>query len=403
MRAAESARRASPKVAARHPGPGPAGSGAEEAALRCELATAADDPALRSLLRDTAMEGWVRLAFPREPSYFGAAPLEGEHVATVVVRSRDGTVVGMGSRSLKEVWWAGEPARLGYLGQLRFATGWRAGRRTLARAYDLVRRPRGAHELPFDLTSVVADNEPARRLVERGLPGLPRYTPLAELVTVVVPTGGAGGRRSGLPFAASSGIRVERVRREGDLVSMARRLGRSARALRLAPRWSPRRLAELAEDRLGVWTPLVARDGGRVVGCAAVWDQRTLRQCVVAGYAPWIARVRPVLSTALRLTGRPGLPPAGSALRLGYLSHLAADGPGVVEALVAGARPQAARRGLEHLALAFTADRPEPDRIRRRFGGHTYRSVLYAVHDPEVDVDSPGLSGERLGVEVATL
>ncbi len=173
--------------------------------LRCELATETDDASLRALLRDTPMEGWVRLAFPREPSFFGSAILEGEHAGTVVIRrGPGGTVVALGSRAVKEVWWKGRPARLGYLGQLRFARGWKPGRRTLARAYELVRGCRAPDELPFDLTSIVADNEPARRLLERGLPGLPRYTPLAELVTVVVPA------RDGRP--ARHGIRVEEGR-----------------------------------------------------------------------------------------------------------------------------------------------------------------------------------------------
>ncbi len=134
-----------------------------------------------------------------------------------------------------------------------------------------------------------------------------------------------------------------------------------------------------------------------------MWDQRALRQCVVAGYASWMARVRPLLSGALRIVGRPALPPPGAELRLGYLSHVSADDPEVVERLLTAARATAARRGLEHLALAFPAGRPELERIQRRIGGHTYRSVLYAVHDPEVEGDWEALHEGNLEVEVATL
>jgi hypothetical protein len=373
--------------------------------LRCGLAGAEDDDALRRLLRDAPMEGWVRLAFPREPSYFAAQKLEGVGGATIVVRRRrDGAVVGMGSRSVKEVHLDGRPARVGYLGQLRFAPGWRAGRRTLEEGYALARSLRSEDELPFDLTAVVDDNLPARRLLERGLPGLPRYTPLTELVTLVVDTrSGVGtGERRARP-GGGVGVHVEYAGDGSGLDAMAERLHRRRDTLRLAPRWRRGRLAELMSGRFGPWRPLIARDGDVVVGCAAVWDQRPFRQCVVRGYAPGLAPVRPALSVVRRLLGRPGLPAPGAALRLGYLSHLAADDPGTMGALVAAARAHAVELGLDHLALGLPAGRPELDVLQGLFGGHAYRSVIYAVHDAGLDPEFLAFDGGNLHVEVATL
>lgn len=368
----------------------------------CELAETGDDEALRRLLREASLDGRIRLAFPREPSFFAAGAVEGRRNATVLVR-RGGTgpVVGMGTRSVKEVWADGRPALLGYLGGLRFAPGWRAGRRTLARAYALVGALRRSDEIPFDLTSVVADNTPARRLLERGVPGLPRYTPLTELVTLVVRTGPGPGRR-GRPRRGRDVV-VEDAETGSHLDAMAERLRRDGKARDLAPRWDRPRLDELASGRLGPWHPLVALHGGEVVGCAAVWDQRSLRQCVVGGYAPWLGRTRPVLDVLLRLAGRPGLPPTGTELPMGYLSHLAATDGEVAAALVAAARPRAARLGLDLLALGLPAGRSDVDVLKRRFGGHTYRSVLYAVHDPHEAPVSPSVAGTDVRVEVATL
>ncbi|HZD05995.1 MAG TPA: hypothetical protein VE173_13875, partial [Longimicrobiales bacterium] len=372
--------------------------------LLCELAEDRDDDALRRLLQEAPLDGRIRLAFPREPSFFAAGAVEGRRHATVVARrGRNGPVVGMGSRSVKEVYLNGEPALLGYLGGLRLAPGWRAGRRTLAGAYALLGGLRRSDELPFDLTSVVADNLPARRLLERGVPGLPRYTPLTELVTLVVRTGPGGRRRGG--SRRGRGVVVEAAGTGSRLDALAERLRREGKAHHLAPRWNRPRLDELASGRLGTWHPLVALHRGEAVGCAAVWDQRLLRQCVVRGYAPWLGRARPVLDAALRLTGRPGLPPAGAALAMGYLSHLSAADGEISAELVAAARSWAVGLGLELLAMGLPAGGPEVEVLRRRFGGRTYRSVLYAVHDPDCEPGPPlpALPGADVRVEVATL
>ena len=134
------------------------------------VATEADDAALRALLRANPMAGAIEMTFEREPSLRVAAAAEGDRHATVIVRTRDGRAVAMGSRAVMDVYLDGAPARVGYLGQLRVDPAWR-GRRALMRSgYSAVRALRRADEAAFDLTAIVMDNAPARRLLEAGLP-----------------------------------------------------------------------------------------------------------------------------------------------------------------------------------------------------------------------------------------
>lgn len=388
----------------------PAPRAAAGRAWRCELARPADDPALRRLLRETPLGGAIRLSFPREPDYFTAARLGGERPATIVVRGRaEGEIVAMGSRAVWPVWLDGRPARLGYLAQLRAAPGRRLQRRVLLEGYRLARRLRAEDELPFDLTTVVADNRRARRLLERGLPGLPAYTPLAELVTLVLPARSRRARvrwlREGR-WSDSAGRRGASSCGPGtpeELPALAARLESWGRGHRLAPRWELGRLRELAEGRSGRWHPLVARRAGAVVGCAAIWDQRPLRQCVVSGYAGRLRRVRPALNAALALAGRPTLPPPGTALRMAYVSHLAAEDAGMALRLVGAACRRAAGFGLDYLSTTFTRSHPWLPLLRRRFGGRPYASMLYRVHDPGVESEPAGLGGPDIQVEGALL
>lgn len=350
------------------------------------------------------MEGAIRLAFPREPDYFAAAPHLGCRSATFVIRDETGDIVATGSRTTQEVWLEGEPALLGYLSGLRVAPERRIGRRTLAEGYALARGTRTEDELPFDLTAIVADNVRARRLLERGLPGLPVYTPVGELVTLTFPVGRR--TRRGFPPRGGSGLEVvdgvgggpERI-----AARMADRLAREAASAWLAPRWGVDGLARLAAGGSGSWSPLVAFRDGAVAGCGAVWDQRPFRQCVVAGYAPALARIRRALNLFLRLAGRPSLPPPGSRLRLGYLSHLAADDEEVLAAIVEAALGRAAAVGLDHLSLALAAGDPRLEGLKGRFRGRELRSVLYLVAGPRQDGLAYVPRGSDIRVEVAIL
>ncbi|HEV3458907.1 MAG TPA: hypothetical protein VHG32_20340, partial [Thermoanaerobaculia bacterium] len=295
------------------------------------LATAADEPELRRLLRDRPMDGEIRVTLEREPDASLAAAVEGEPHATIVARRRDGSLRGMGSRAVADAFVNGLPCRLGYLGQLRLDHGERrAGLlRLLAAGYDGLRRLRAPEEAPFDLTAVLADNRAARRLLGAGLPGLPAYVEVGAFTTLVVP----GARRRGSwPAAAAApappGVRIER----GDPARMpevAACLERNRRRYQCAPRFSAAQLLSPVRSRglspgdfhLAISSGGGASSGsgasggggasagssgsssagggdrgGRVVGCLALWDQSGFKQVVVRGYGRRLALLRPALN-----------------------------------------------------------------------------------------------------------
>jgi hypothetical protein len=360
-----------------------------------------DDAELRALLREGAMDGAIRLALTREPRFALAAAVEGVRHHTVVVRDAGtGRLLGMGTRSVREVFHGGEPALVGYLGQLRAAPGVRHVRRTRA-GFAHLERTVQADELPFDLTAIVSDNEPARRLLERGLPGLPVYRPLAEVETLILPAADPVWRRARTPSVRRASA--------GELGRLIGFLQDRLRQYALAPRWTEAHVRERCRD-LDVTHFMVIEDRGALRGVGAVWDQRGFKQAVVTGYQPWLARVRTPLNAALRIVGQPALPPAGTSLALGYLSHFAMRDDGDVEgaiALVAGLRQQARDRGLAQLVLTLAVDHPLRAALRRRFAARPYRSILYAVCWPGRAAHGADraaiLGGRRLYVEAATL
>jgi uncharacterized membrane protein YgcG len=392
------------------------------------LATAADEPELRRLLRDRPMDGEIRVTLEREPDASLAAAVEGEPHATIVARRRDGSLRGMGSRAVADAFVNGLPCRLGYLGQLRLDHGERrAGLlRLLAAGYDGLRRLRAPEEAPFDLTAVLADNRAARRLLGAGLPGLPAYVEVGAFTTLVVP----GTRRRGSgPAAAPAppGVRIER----GDPARMpevAACLERNRRRYQFAPRFSAAQLLSPVRGRglspgdfqLAISSGSGASSGsggsgasggsgsrgdsgGRVVGCLALWDQSGFKQVVVRGYGRRLALLRPALNGLSPLLGTPRLPAAGETLPHAFVSHVAVDGddPEVFAALFAAARRAAAGRFL-YLVAGFAARHPFLPVLRRR--AREVQSVLYAVcWGEEGSKAVAALDGRMPHLEVALL
>lgn len=355
-----------------------------------EPAVPEDDPELRRLLRDNPMDGEIRVSLEREPNAFLAAAVEGEPHRTIVARLPGGEIAGMGSRSVWNAFVNGEPCRLGYLSQLRVDRKYRGRMRLLTAGYGLIRSFRGPDELPFDLTSIVADNEIARRLLSAGLAGLPAYREIEGFTTLVIPVTSRARKVSS----------VERGTREAipDIVScLNRRRHQFALRVTADDLLSPERSRGLKPKDFFL-------DAG-ARGCLALWDQSGFKQVVVRGYAPRLARWRPWINRLSPLLGTPELPDPGSLLPHAWISHVAVDGdnPEVFQTLIEAAYAEARDRGYVYLITGFAARHPWLPWLRRRFRPREYASVLYAVHWEDGTGAVEALDGRMPHVEAAIL
>jgi hypothetical protein len=340
------------------------------------VATSTDDPDLRRLLRENPMQGEISVSLEREPDVFLAGSTEGERHHTIVARDRlQGRTVGMASRSVYNGFLNGQPASLGYLGQLRVDRGYRGRVGVLSKGYALIRSLRAPGDLPFDLTSIVADNTTARRVLGAGLTNLPLYRELEPFTTLILPL---WKRRHSRPDSA---IRIERCSIE-RMADVADCLERNRVRYQFAPRWTRSELLSFERSR-GLWPRdfFIAVRDERVIGCLALWNQNSFKQIVVRDYGPAMRRWRPLVDVAARLLGTPQLPRIGCPISHLYLSHVAVDDDRaeVFEALLARAYNEACDEGHACLVAGFADRHPFLPLVRRRYRSWTYSSVLYAV------------------------
>ncbi len=348
------------------------------------LAEARDDHAIRRLLRQP-MDGRIRIAMPCEPSYHRAAAVASDrHHTAVACHDRRGRILAMGSRIVRTLWIGGRPQRVGYLAHLRRDRDFAGGRHLLAEGFNCLAQTRRSDELPFDLTAIFTDNALARRLLERQLPGMPRYRPLFNYTTHAI----RAGRRRRLP----RGIRVAR---DADLPQLIDLLDRFARRHTFAPHWSAfaadawRDTPGLRADRF-----MLAERAGRLVGCLARWDQRASRQTIVDSYSPRLTRARPALNTLAAFLGQPALPPPGRPIAMSYLAGLALDDDdsacirGLIDAQRAAALTD--EQPTNTLILGLPDPHPLAPTLRR-IPARRMHSTIYAVAHGRADDDCDAL------------
>ena len=287
------------------------------------MAEAGDMEAVRRL-QAIAMQGPIRLSL--------TTPLGGED--RIIIAYKNGRPMGMGARRRARHGWGGKPHWVGVLTSLRSECEV-LPRRTVAEMYRQLRAHPASDEPPWELTAILEGNRPARRLLEAGLPGMPRYTPMDRLATFTF-----------------------------------RSLSHSAS--------SPGHFRDI---------------GGADFGC------RVLRipglASVVSGYSPPLARLRPVIDPVLRMLGRPGLPVPGTRLREAFVAEarwVPGDRKGL-SVLVREIRSAAACLGADVAHWGLPADHPDAPWLKWKLRAWETRSIVYAVHD--ADAAPPALRDFR--------
>jgi hypothetical protein len=371
------------------------------------LASEADDAEICGLLASAAFPGDVQVSLERAPSPTAAGAIDGDVHQLIAARDRrTGALLGVASRSERDLYLNGRRARAGYLGQLRVDRSVGAWRALLDAGFAFCRELHDRGEAPFYLTSVVADNAAARRLlVGRVVRSAPVFLPIGRLRTFAIPS------RAGRPSAGWTGrrwpappseIRPATVEMMGEIVAC---LHRNLPRYQFAPHWTA---ADFRAGRLPGLRPrhfVVALRDGCVVGCLARWDQTAFKQVVIRGYSRRLARWRPIVNAVGSWWGVPRLPPVGAALRFAFLSHAAVDDDreDVFAALVDAQCRLARADGADYVAAAFAPDHPFHAVLSDRFRSRTYDSVIYLGGWSDPRRTAGQLDGRPLQPEVALL
>lgn len=344
---------------------------------RFELATRSDDAELRQILAQSPMDGKISLTLKREPSYFDAAVVDGSSRQIVVCRdAATDSIVGFGSRSLRQMYVNGELKSLGYLGTLRSLKRAR-NRGLLANGYRYLRELHRDGRAVFYLTTIAEGNDPALRILLSGRAGLPAYHFVGRFHTVAIPV----IRRMRLRRRRSASCNV-REATESDLPILLDFLNRVGPRYQFFPKYD-------ASDFFGVDSTfkelkpsdlLLAFKNGQLVATLGSWDQHAFRQTVVEGYEGPLRWLRPAYNCWAALCSHPKLPSPGDAFRyvMGVLPVIEDNDEEVYSALLDCTLDRLLRTEHDYLLIGLhESHRLLASTIRR--ASTSYATRLYCV------------------------
>lgn len=285
--------------------------------MRFKLATRDDDAALRHILRMEALPGLISLATTREPNYFAAGdqlgreqaviayegPQAGEHAAAAL----DSKAVGMCYWREHSVHVNGRSRTAHYLGGLRVLPSHQRRLSILKGGFAAVRQ-HGPQAPALWYTSIAVENANARRLLEAGLKGLPRYLPLGRVVTLAIPTA-----RHRAVASAGYWVRVapDQLQQWCDAHNQYAASADLSSAVDAA-----------YIQKIGA-TPYAHWQDGAMVATLALWPQDTFKQLRVMRYGAPLKQLRPLVNAWARLTRGAPLPSSGHALDASFVAFWA--------------------------------------------------------------------------------
>jgi hypothetical protein len=360
------------------------------------IAGQSDDNELLFIMREIAMPGPISLTFCCEPSFLFAKNIGCIKSETMICRRNDtGKIVGFGSRSLWNIYQNGEKKTIWYLHSLRSLDEERNSM-LLLRAYRYLHSLPNDSDFPCYLTTILDDNDYAKKVLESGRAGLPIYSKIGTMITHLIP------------------LRVKKkIRADGINVEKCNPEVLSSAFLCLDD-WNGKHDLSLALDLNEMRGPnslfqdfsfqslYVSLSGKLINGTLGVWDQKFFKQTVVKSYHQSMKIARYFYNIYSYVKGLPFLPKEGEKINMIFASFLSVknDDQFVFESLLEKAICDWSGCGYDWLAVGLCKNSPL-EKTLIKYSKREIISSVYFVHWKDDNVVLPKI--EFLNLEISIL
>jgi hypothetical protein len=339
-----------------------------------ELATAADDPAIRRLLATNPVPGQIKVTYERDPDYFLGCGTMGHFCQVIVGRHQPtGLLAGILCRATRPLFINGRAREVGYLSQLR-VDGQFQGHWLVSQGFRYLRQLHADQRVTGYLATIIEGSRQATGiLVERPRPDFPAFRQIGRLWTMALIL----RRPQPLPpspYEIHHGAAAD----VSEIVAFLRQHGA---AKQFFPAYTEADFDDSPTTHgFEIEDFILARHGEKLVGVLGLWDQSSYKQTVVQGYQGALGRFRPLYNLGLRLIGAQPLPAPGQRIRYIFASFICSEhnSPDIFGLLLQQAYNLAAARGYAYLMLGLMEDDPLLA-VARRYLHIPYHSRLYTV------------------------
>jgi hypothetical protein len=383
-----------------------------------DLATPADDPAIRRLLANNPIPGQVSVTYEREPNYFLGCGSMGHFNQVLVARHQaTGDVAAVATRTTRPLYVNGQSEEVGYIGQLRVDQRFQ-GRWLVSSGFRFFHQLHADGRVTGYLTTIIEGNTQAQGLlVDKARRHFPVYRLIDRLCTLAIILKTPRPKACGAWYVGRNSANLRTTHHSlsdkvetclglpSDLPAIVAFLQHYGSARQFFPVYteadfggSPTTLGFQVTDFV------IVRRQGEIVGVLGLWDQSSYKQTVVHSYHGLLRHLRPLYNLAGRLTGRPPLPAPGQAIHFVYASFicLAKNDPDFFGILLKHGYHLASARGYAYLMVGLSVRDPLLA-VARRYAHIPYYSRLYAVCWPGQEQFHQKLDQRIPYVEIASL
>lgn len=354
-----------------------------------ELATPADDPAIRRLLANNPVPGQVTVTYEREPDYFLGCGTMGRFCQVLVARHQSsGEVAAVATRTTRPLFINGQIEEVGYIGQLRVDERFR-GRWVVSGGFRYFHHLHADGRVAGYITTIIEGNAQAQGLlVERARRQFPLYREIDRLCTLAIilkkPDRLRGVWCAGRENFTRSTFEICPVS-PADLPAIAAFLRQYGAAKQFFPVYTEDDFCH-SSTTLGFHLEdlMLARQQGEIVGVIGLWDQSSFKQTIVRAYSGLLRRFRPLYNSWLRLSGARPLPSPGQPIHFAYASFIcvAENDPDIFGILLQNVYNLAVERDYAYLMVGLSTRDPLLG-VAQKYAHIPYYSRLYTVCWPD--------------------
>ncbi len=348
---------------------------------RISAAEESDGPEILAILEQAGFSGAISLLYTRRPDPLLSLRREGEDVHVFVCRdTRNNSVCMFSACAVNPCFVEGQVRQTGYLFSLRLREDDPGVIRRAPEGYRTVFREMEDAGVELFITTILTENTPARKMLEKRRASMPVYEFIGEIETLTFRTGGHGHVPDGLVFRRAESTDIPR------LVGFCRDEGRRYQYFPLLREEDLRRGTSCP----GIGDFFVLTRSGSILAAGALWDQRDYKQYVAMRYGGLFRLFRLVSKLLFPLLGYPSLPPIGSVLNMAVLSFLLAAGDDPLIYSLFLRTMLAAGRNFDSLSFGLHVANPLLA-VAKKKRCLVYRSRLYRVWKP--GTEPPAFSG----------
>ena len=333
------------------------------------MATLDDDNSLRRLLSENSMDSWVNISLEKEPSYFNAQNLMGQSYTMIATDTVIKKKVGMYSCSYMQMYLNQKVQEIAYFGELRVDEEHRNKIRILKNGYKSLKTllPYREKESLY-ITSLASQNYKARRVLEARLKGMPTYTPIGEMSTLI--------------FATSFKNENKKIIKasEKDISRIVKFYNKCAKRYHFSPHLTQTWLSELSVEKgLSINDFYIFEHNGEIEACFALWDQREFKQSVIKSYKKPLSTFRPLYNIFAKYTKRLELPKENTRLEQVYIAFFATTKSELHLELIQEAASIAKAKGVKACILGLSSQHPNLKSLQKKLKANVYKTCIEIV------------------------